>query len=83
MSSRFRPHLATLCAAGLVALGAAAIAVVLTLNLHILLGVEGGYQAGPAEVLARSPALAVVDLILLVGLPVGAVSLMLRQRRKR
>lgn len=63
----------TLPAIVMYGLGAAVgfvVAVIVVLNLHILAGLEEGYAATPAEVLDHSVPLAVVDVVLLVGLPV-------------
>jgi hypothetical protein len=50
-------------------------AVVLTLNLHIMVGLEQGYQASPQQVLDFSSLLLAVDLVLLVALPTTGVLL--------
>ena len=59
------------------------IAIVVTLNLHILLGVEDGYMATPTQVLERSVWILVVDVVLLVAAPVLAAILVIRLRRPR
>ncbi len=53
----------------LAALSGFVIAVVVILNLHILVGLEDGYAASPADVFEWSSLLAVVDIALLVSGP--------------
>ena len=72
---------AVLHAAGAVA--GLAIAIVVTLNLHIFAGVEDGYMATPAQVLERSVWVLIVDVVILIAVPVLAVTLVLRLRRAR
>ncbi len=45
------------------------IAVIVTFNLHILVGLEQGYAASPAEVFEHSVLLGLVDLLLLIAAP--------------
>lgn len=71
-------HAALTTVAALVGL---ALAAIVTLNLHILVGLEQGYAATPAEVLDRSVLLAVVDVVLLVAGPAAGVLLLQRLRR--
>lgn len=71
-------HAALTTVAALVGLVLAAI---VTLNLHILVGLEQGYAATPAEVLDRSVLLGVVDVVLLVAGPAAGVLLLQRLRR--
>ncbi len=58
-------------------------AAILTLNLHIYLGVEDGYMASPTQVLERSPLLLGVDVLLALGAPVVAIVLVVRSRQGR
>lgn len=59
-----------------------AVAAVIVLNLHILVGLEDGYAAGPREVWDASPLLAVLDVGLLVAGPViGALAVRNLSRR--
>jgi hypothetical protein len=52
------------------------LAVIAILNLHILVGLEQGYAATPAQVVEFSIVLAVVDVIILVVGPVlGALAM--------
>lgn len=59
------------------------IAIIVTLNLHIFLGVEDGYMATPTQVLERSVWILVVDVVLLVAAPVLAAILVIRLQRPR
>jgi hypothetical protein len=68
---------------GLAALAGFVVAAIVVLNLHIVVGLEEGYAASPADVLAHSPLLAVVDVVLLVSAPVLGVALTARLRRRR
>lgn len=64
--------------AGLVA------AVVITLNLHILVGLEQGYAASPPQVVEYSMALALFDLLLLIAAPaLGVFGVWHLRRRNR
>ncbi len=72
---------AALAAAG--AIAGLILAVVVTLNLHIFLGVEDGYMATPTQVMDRSVWILVVDALLIIALPTAAVILVLRARRTR
>ncbi len=58
-------------------------AAIVTLNLHIYLGVEDGYMASPTQVLERSPLLLGVDVVLALAAPALAVLLVVRFRRGR
>lgn len=44
-------------------------AAIVTFNLHILVGLEQGYAASPAEVFDHSVLLGVFDLLLLIAAP--------------
>lgn len=59
-----------------------AVALVVTLNLHILVGLEQGYGASPSEVFEYSTVLGVFDLLLLVVAPVLGVLAVGRLRRR-
>lgn len=59
------------------------IAIIVTLNLHIFLGVEDGYMATPTQVLEHSVWILVVDVVLLVAAPVLAAILVIRLRHPR
>lgn len=59
------------------------VAAIVVLNLHILAGLEAGYAATPQEVWGHSPALAVLDIGLLVGGPALGAVLSGRSRRSR
>lgn len=72
---------AALGAAGAVA--GLVIAIIVTLNLHIFLGVEDGYMATPTQLLERSLGILVVDVMLLVAAPVLADILVIRLRHPR
>lgn len=52
------------------ALGGFVVAVIAILNLHILVGLEDGYAASPADVFEWSVLLGMVDIALLVAGPV-------------
>jgi hypothetical protein len=54
----------------LAALGGFVVAVMVILNLHIVVGLEDGYAASPAEVIECSVLLGVLDIALLVAGPV-------------
>lgn len=56
------------------------VAVIVTLNLHILVGLEQGYAATPAEVFDRSVLLGVFDLFLLLAGPAAGILLLQRIR---
>ena len=52
-------------------------------NLHILVGLEEGYAATPAQVWEFSGVLAVLDVVVLIGGPVvGALALWAATRRR-
>ena len=53
------------------------VAVIVVLNLHILVGLEHGYAAGPREVWDASAALAVVDVALFAAGPLVGVLLVI------
>ncbi len=55
-------------------------AAIVTFNLHILVGLEEGYAASPAEVWDFSPVLVAVDLALLVAGPVLGLLVLARIR---
>lgn len=56
------------------------VAVIVTLNLHIVVGLEQGYAATPAEVFDHSVLLGVFDILLLVSGPTLGVLLVRRSR---
>jgi uncharacterized BrkB/YihY/UPF0761 family membrane protein len=62
------------------ALAGLVVAIIVTLNLHIFLGVEDGYMASPTQVLERSVWILVVDAVIVVAAPVLATILVVRQR---
>jgi hypothetical protein len=66
---------------GIAALVGLIVAVIVTLNLHIAVGLEQGYAATPAEVFDRSVMLGVFDLLLLLAGPAAGVLLLQRLRR--
>lgn len=57
------------------------VAIVVTLNLHIFLGVEDGYMATPTQVMDRSGLILVVDALILIALPTLSAVLVHRTRR--
>jgi hypothetical protein len=83
MSSGTRRRLATVALSALGALAGLVIASIVALNLHIFLGVEEGYMAGPTQIVERSSWLLVVDAVILVAAPVLAIILVVRLRRSR
>jgi hypothetical protein len=62
------------------ALAGFVIAVIVVLNLHIVVGLEQGYAASPADVLDHSAILAAADVCLLVGGPTFGVLVWSRAR---
>lgn len=50
----------------------ALVAAIVTMNVHIVVGLEQGYAASLSEVVAYSPLLLAFDLLLLVGAVVTA-----------
>jgi len=78
-----RHRLVTVALSVMAALVAFVPAAIVTLNLHIYLGVEDGYMASPTQVLERSPLLLGVDVLLALGAPALAVVLVVRSRRGR
>lgn len=70
MNPRVRHRLATAVFAAMGGVIGLVVAVVVTLNLHILVGLEEGYGASPAEVFEYSPLLTGLDAVLLIGAPV-------------
>jgi hypothetical protein len=70
MRSEARHRVMTMALSVLAALGGFVVAVIVILNLHILVGLEDGYAASPADVIEWSVLLGVVDLALLVAAPV-------------
>lgn len=75
MSRRPRSAGATVALRALATLAGLWVALIVVLNLHILVGLEEGYAASPAEVLDHSVLLAVVDVVLLIGGPALALRL--------
>jgi len=70
MRSQARHTVITMVLSVLAGLGGFVVAVIVILNLHILVGLEDGYAASPADVFAWSVLLGVVDIALLVAGPV-------------
>jgi hypothetical protein len=58
------------------------VAAIVTLNLHIIVGLEQGYAASPAEVFDHSVALGIFDIVLAIAAPVGGALGMLWLRRR-
>jgi len=58
------------------------VAVIIILNLHILVGLEDGYAASPADVFEWSVLLGAVDIALLVAGPVLGIVVASRLRRR-
>lgn len=81
MDSEIRRRLGTASLVGLGAVAGLVVAIIVTLNLHIFLGVEDGYMASPTQVLERSVWILVVDAVILVTAPVLAIILAMRVRR--
>lgn len=75
-------RLGRLAGTGAAALVGLVVAIVVTLNLHIVVGLEQGYAATPAEVFDRSILLGVLDLLLLLVGPAAAVLLLRRSSRR-
>jgi hypothetical protein len=68
------PHtVMTMALSVVAALGGFVVAVIAILNLHILVGLEAGYAASPADVFEWSVLLGVVDIALLVAGPMLGV----------
>lgn len=70
MPSQARHTVITMALSVIAALGGFVVAVIVILNLHILVGLEDGYAASPADVFAWSAILGVVDIGLLAAGPV-------------
>lgn len=73
---------ATVVLAAVGALIGLVVAAIVTLNLHIVVGLEQGYAASPAEVFDHSVALGVFDILLAIAAPVGGAVGMLWLRRR-
>lgn len=82
MRSRARHTVRKLARSVGAALGGLAVAAIIILNLHILVGLEDGYAASPADVFGWSVLLGVVDLALLVAGPVLGIVALSRPRRR-
>jgi len=77
------PHTVVTMALSMVAaLGGFVVAIIAILNLHILVGLEAGYAASPADVFEWSVLLGMVDIALLVAGPVLGVVAASRLRRR-
>lgn len=76
-------RLATAALATAGAITGVVVAAVVTLNLHIFLGVEDGYMATPTQVIDRSVWILVLDVLILIALPTAAVTLVLRLQHAR
>ncbi|MEX2550837.1 MAG: hypothetical protein WD638_11460 [Nitriliruptoraceae bacterium] len=83
MGRDIRHRLVTVALGAVGAVAAFVPVVILTLNLHISLGVEDGYMASPAQVFERSPLLLGVDVLLAIGVPLLAVALIVWLRHGR
>jgi len=81
MSSQARHTVMTMALSVVAALGGFVVAVIAILNLHILVGLEAGYAASPADVFERSVLLGMVDIALLVAGPMLGVSASRLRRR--
>jgi hypothetical protein len=64
----------------LAVLGGLILAVIIILNLHIIVGLEEGYAASPAEVVESSVLVAWVDVAILVAGPVLGILAVSRLR---
>jgi hypothetical protein len=73
MPRKPRNLLATVSLYAAAGLGGLLVALIVVLNLHIVVGLEEGYAASPAEVVKSSAALALVDVVLLVAGPSLAI----------
>ena len=82
MRSQARHTVMTMALSVLATLGGFVVAVVVILNLHILVGLEDGYAASPADVVEWSVLLGVVDIALLVAGPVLGIVAASRLRRR-
>ena len=82
MSSQARHTVMTMALSVVAALGGFVVAVIAILNLHILVGLEAGYAASPADVFERSVLLGMVDIALLVAGPMLGVVAASRLRRR-
>ena len=80
MRNRSQHKVGAALALGFTALVGLVVAVIVVLNLHIMVGLEQGYAASPANVLDHSVILAVVDVGLLVGGPMLGVLVWSRAR---
>jgi hypothetical protein len=78
-----QPHtVKTMALSVVAALSGFVVAVIAILNLHILVGLEAGYAASPADVFEWSLLLGMVDIALLVAGPVFGVVAASRLRRR-
>ena len=82
MRSQARHTIITMALSVLAALAGFVVAVIVILNLHILVGLEDGYAATPADVFSWSVLLGVVDIALLVTGPVLGIVAASRLRRR-
>jgi len=82
MAESTRGRLSAAFFVGLGAIVGLVLAVIAILNLHIIIGLEQGYAATPAEVADFSIVLVIVDVIALVAGPVlGALAVVWGRRR--
>lgn len=82
MRSQARHTVVTMALSVVAALVGFVVAVIIILNLHILVGLEDGYAASPADVFEWSVLLGAVDIALLVAGPVLGIVVASRLRRR-
>ncbi|MDP2773971.1 MAG: hypothetical protein Q8O61_10485 [Nocardioides sp.] len=80
MPRNARRLLANAALYALAALGGLFVAVIIILNLHIIVGLEEGYAAGPVEVLESSVLVALADVALLIAGPLLGILAVSRLR---
>ncbi|MDX2342382.1 MAG: hypothetical protein QNL12_00920 [Acidimicrobiia bacterium] len=56
------------------------IGMVLAVNIVIFSGIDGGYEASPAEVFAENPIVGTVAAIVLAGAPIAGIAWLRRRR---
>jgi len=82
MRSQARHTVITMALSMLAALCGFVVAVIVILNVHILVGLEDGYAASPADVFAWSVLLGVVDIALLIAGPLLGIVAISRFRSR-
>lgn len=82
MRDQERHTVTTMALSVVAALGGFVVAAIAILNLHILVGLEDGYAASPADVFQWSVLLGMIDIALLVAGPVLGVIAVSRLRRR-